>query len=106
MLEDWYKKNYMKLLFIPLIAFVIAIAVIGVHYNTYGDFIKKDITLAGGTSVTIETEQAINIEELDLLLEKELNEVSVRLLTDPATKTQQGLIIDTSETDTDKVLSV
>ena len=106
MLEDWYRKNYMKLLFIPLIVFIISIVIIGAHYNTHGDFINKDVNLAGGTSITIETKQVINLEELELLLNTKLEQVSVRLLTNPTTKTQQGLIVDTSETDTDKILLI
>ena len=104
--ENWYRKNHQKLLYLTFIIFIISLGVIYVHNNTHGDFIKKDISLAGGTSVTIETSQAIDVIQLESSLQNQLEDVSVRVLTDPTSRSQQGIIIVTSNTDTDMILSL
>ena len=49
-----YEKNLPKLMFIPLILLVIAIAYLGLHYAQTGEVFKKDISLRGGIVATVD----------------------------------------------------
>ena len=74
--ETWYRKNHKKLFYLTIIVFILSIGVIYMHNQTHGDFINKDVSLAGGTSVTIETDQVLDVEQLELSLKNQLQDVS------------------------------
>jgi preprotein translocase subunit SecF len=62
-------------------------------YNTNQDFIYKDISLTGGTSVTINEE--INTEELKQTLSDKLENIRTREISDLITREQIATIIET-----------
>ena len=49
----WYAKNYKKLMVIPALLFLSAVAIFINNYRTMGAFFPKDIDLSGGTVVTV-----------------------------------------------------
>ena len=61
--HKWYNKNYKKLLLIPLILFILAIGILTSSYYSTGEFLEKDITLTGGTSITVLTKDT-NIKDV------------------------------------------
>jgi len=70
-LANWYNKNYKVLLIIPIILLILSLGYLGYAYYTTGDFIEKDISLTGGTSITIFVQEQINTQELkDYLSQK------------------------------------
>ncbi|MFH1053938.1 MAG: protein translocase subunit SecF [Candidatus Woesearchaeota archaeon] len=75
-----YKENYKKLLIIPFILLILAIAQIGYQTATTGDFINKGISLKGGIILMIPSEDPIDIIELRSNLMKEFSdkEINVR----------------------------
>ena len=63
--ETFYNKNYKKLLIIPLAVLVLSLMYIGFFYYQTGDIIKKDVSLTGGTTITIFTDiQASEFEQV------------------------------------------
>lgn len=92
-LKEIYDKDYRKLLLIPLVLYLIIFGVLGYHYIKTGEFFKKDVSLTGGTSVTITTQEQIDILDLEQSLSEELNtDVSARVLTQGGKQT--AIIID------------
>lgn len=92
-LERIYDKDYKKLLLIPLALYLILFGILGYNYINTGEFFEKDVSLTGGTSVTITTQEQIDILELEQSLSKELNtDVSVRVLTQGGRQT--AIVID------------
>jgi len=65
----------------------------GVFYSNNQDFIHKDISLTGGTSVTIF--EKTNSEELEQALSEKLEEVNTREIYDLITREQKAVIIET-----------
>lgn len=60
----FYNDNYKKLLIIPVLLFVLAIAQISIQMSANdGDFINKDISLKGGITITIPTEIEVNTQD-------------------------------------------
>ena len=91
--ENWHDKNYKVLLLIPLILLILSFAYLAYFYASTGDFIRKDISLTGGTSVTIYSQ--VDIEVLKLDLADKLEEIHVRDIYDIITKEQKAVIIQT-----------
>jgi len=52
-LLDFYDKEYKKLLIIPFLLLILAIAQIGYQYSTTGDFLNRGVSLKGGTTISI-----------------------------------------------------
>ena len=93
----WYNKNYKLLLLIPLILLVLSLVQLGIQYQQTGDFINKDITLTGGTSITIFTQDSeISTVQLSeyLSLSGKVQDFSVRELSDFRSGKQKAVIIE------------
>ena len=91
----WYDRNYKKLFFVSLIILIACVAYIGYFYSVNGDIMFKDVTLTGGTIITVYTDQDIDLIELGNFLTNELEDVNVRKLEDITTRRQIGIVIET-----------
>ncbi len=58
--EKFHDKHYKHLLLIPAIILLLSFGYIYIFYSANGDFISKDISLTGGTSVTVYNSVDIN----------------------------------------------
>ena len=65
----------------------------GNFYSENNDFIYKDISLTGGTSITVYDQ--INILELEQSLQDKLDEISIREITDLVTNEQKAIVVET-----------
>src|SRR3989344_6091243 len=91
----WHDKNYKKLLLIPLILLIIGIVYLIIFSASHGTFVEKDISLTGGTSVTILNETIEKAELLDFASGK-LKEINVREIYDTFTRERKALIVETT----------
>jgi len=91
-----YDKNYKFLLIIPLLLLILSLAYIGYFYNKNGDFIKKDVSLTGGTTITLFPKEKINIENLRQSLSEKVQDFSIRELSDFRTGRQEAVVIESS----------
>jgi len=95
-LERFYEKNYKKVLIIPYILLIIAIIFLGVQYMNNGEVIERDITLKGGTSITIYKE-GLDFKEVEGYLKEEFGDINVRGLNDFSSRKSIGLMIEFSD---------
>ncbi len=91
----FYRKNYKKFLFVTATLIAFCFVFIIIFHAQNGDFIHKDISLAGGTSVTI-YDSSLNINQLKQDLPQYLGEVDVQSIKDLVTQEQKAVIIETS----------
>ena len=91
--KNWHDKYYKILLIIPAILIIFSFIYMINFYNQNGDFIKKDISLTGGTSVTLY--EKLDAETLKQELQNKLEEVNIREIYDLISKEQKALIIET-----------
>ncbi len=91
--RNWHDRNYKKLLLIPLILIIFSLVYLGYFYHNNQDIIYKDISLTGGTSITIYDQ--INILELEQNLQDKLDEINIREIKDLTTNEQKAVIIET-----------
>ncbi len=82
-LLDIYDKKYRTLLIIPFIILLLAIAQISYQIYSTGDFLKKDVSLKGGVTITIPFEKDIDDAKLqnDISSSFNANDIVVRKLT-------------------------
>ena len=89
----FHDKHYKLLLLIPAIILVFSFVYMFVFYSNTGDFINRDISLTGGTSVTIF--EKLNIRDLERDLSGKLDGISTREIYDLITREQKAVIIET-----------
>jgi preprotein translocase subunit SecF len=87
---QWYNKNYKFLLVIPFALIIFSLASTGYFYSQNGDFLKRDVSLIGGTSITLKTD--ISASELQEKLSGQFADIEIRTLADNSGK-QTYLVI-------------
>ena len=92
-LGDFHDKYYKLLLLIPIAILVFSFIYMFIFYANNGDFINKDFSLTGGTSITILGK--INEAQLKEALSEKLDEVDTREIYDLVTREQTALIVQT-----------
>lgn len=93
--SEWYDNNYKKLFFLMIVIFLIALGSIFAFYIKHGDIMNKDVSLTGGTTITIYTSN-IDIKSLESFLKNKLDSVNVRKLEDITTRKTIAFVIETS----------
>lgn len=91
--KNWHDRNYKLLLIIPLVILVFSLVYMTSFYHQNHDFIYKDISLTGGTTLTIS--EKININDLQQAISDKLEDVNVREISDLITGEQEAVIIET-----------
>lgn len=92
--QEVYNKYYKFLLVLTLLVFILAIGYIAFFYYQNHDFIHKDISLTGGTEITIFSENTINLNDLNNFLSKKVDSFSVREISDFTTGKQKAVIVE------------
>ena len=81
-LFEIYDKKYKLLLIIPFLMLLFSLAQIGYQVYKTGDFIKRDVSLKGGVTVTIPYEKDVGINQLEKQIKSQFpkNDIVVRNL--------------------------
>ncbi|MEK6855869.1 MAG: hypothetical protein AABX66_01785 [Nanoarchaeota archaeon] len=93
--KNWYDKSYKLLLIIPAVLIVFSIIFMIGFYNQHGDFIKKDVSLTGGATVTVfdSNADAVKISEK---LKGEFPDIVYRVISDFRSGQQKGFSVETA----------
>jgi preprotein translocase subunit SecF len=94
--SNWYDKNYKILLIIPVIIVLFCFSYLIYFYSQTGDIMYKDVSLKGGTTITIEGD--IDISRIEKELPNYFKDISFRKLTEVTTGKQVAVIIESSAT--------
>jgi preprotein translocase subunit SecF len=92
--KSWYDKSYKLMFILPVIVMIISLIYLGIFYSKHNDFINKDVSLSGGTTITLTGNIDANLLETEL--KKEFSDINFRELTDITTGKQISLIIQSS----------
>ena len=93
--KSWHKKNYKKLLIVPAVILTFSIFYLYQFNAQHGDLILKDVTLTGGTTVTVFDENA-DITKIKSSLDTEFPDLIIRSISDLRTGEQQAFFVETS----------
>ena len=105
LLDSMYNKHYKKLVLIPLLFIIADFAIIGNTYVQTGDFMQKDVSLAGGTIATIYSDT--NLDNLESTLREEFpnSQISITDLTEFGTDKKTGAIVEATNIKSDEIKS-
>jgi preprotein translocase subunit SecF len=92
--KNWYDKYYKLILLIPLILLVLSIFYLYNFQQETGDIIYKDVSLTGGTTITV-FDETITLEEIHSALDPQFPDMHLRALSDFRTGSQIGFILET-----------
>ena len=92
--KNWYDKNYKVLMAIPLIIVIASLVYLFMFYSKTGDFFNKDVSLKGGTTITLTGD--VDAIALESALKSQFEEVSFRSLSDLRTGEKIALVIESS----------
>jgi len=93
--SEIYNKHYKKLFIITILLLVVSLGYIFYFYNQYGDIMYKDVTLSGGTSITVH-DQTTDINNLKQTLIQNFSDLNVRKISELTTGKQLAFVIETS----------
>ena len=101
-LFEFYDKKYKLLLIIPFLLLVLSLAQIGFQYYNTGDFIKKDVSLKGGVTITVPFEKSVDVRALEKSISSGFsgNEIVVRTLR--STGNSIGIVVEADINGNDK----
>jgi len=89
----FHDKYYKNLLLIPAIILLFFFIYMGIFYSNTGGFIYRDISLTGGTTITIN--EKIDTDKLKQDLSDKLEDINTRRISDLITREQIAVIIET-----------
>ncbi len=90
-----YDKIYKLLILIPTALLILSLVYIFVFYQKNGDIINKDISLSGGTSITVYSK--VNIDNLRIKLSENYADFNLREISDLRTGEQIAFIIEVAD---------
>ncbi|MEK6910257.1 MAG: protein translocase subunit SecF [Nanoarchaeota archaeon] len=92
--KNWYDKSYKWLLIIPALMLIFSIVYL-INFNSKnGDIFYKDVSLTGGTTITVFDEN-VNIDEIEVSLKTSFPDVHARGISDIRTGKQEGFFVET-----------
>jgi preprotein translocase subunit SecF len=93
--KKWFDRNYKLLMFIPLIILIISLIYLGFFYSKNQEFLNRDVSLSGGTTITLNGQtDSSNLEKT--LSDKYNGDVVFRKLTDIRTGETIAVVIEAS----------
>lgn len=95
--KNWYDKSYKWILIIPALMLLISLIYLVGFYHANGDMIYKDVSLTGGTTITV-FDGNVNIETLKSELAKDFPDIAIRGISNIRTGGLEGFILETKET--------
>ncbi len=95
--KNWYDKSYLWLLLVPAAFLIFSIVYLGIFQANNGDIIYKDVSLTGGTTITVQ-DTNVDTDALELELKKSFPDLSLRELSDFRTGNQVGFFVESKAT--------
>jgi len=92
--KNWYDRHYKLLLIIPLILFLFSIIYLTLFYHSNGDIFYKDVSLTGGTTVTV-FDGNVSLVNLRSSLISQFPDLIVRGISDISSGKQRGFSLET-----------
>ena len=102
-ISRFHDKYYKLLLIIPAVILLFSLFYLVLFYSQHGDFAKRDISLTGGTSITLF--EKISVETIQTDLSGKLEEIDAKEVYDIITREQKAIIIETkSDANTARII--
>src|SRR3989344_339352 len=93
--KNWYDKYYKYIMVFPLLLFVICLIYLFNFNSQHGEVIYKDVSLTGGTIITIQG--SFDSQNLESKLKEKFNDIRTRTITELTTSKNLAVIIESQE---------
>ena len=93
--RSWYDRWYKILLVVPLVILAVCLVYLVMFYRIHGDVIYKDVSLSGGTTITLRGE-SVESSGLEQRLKASIPDAGVRTITELRTGRQLAVIVESS----------
>lgn len=97
--HNWHDKNYKWFLILPAFLLIFSLVHIYSFQKTNGDFFLKDVSLTGGTTVSVFDSNA-NAEEIANTLKVQYPDLQYRTISDFGSGVQRGFSIESASNST------
>lgn len=94
--KNWYDKYYKLLLIIPAVLLLFSIIYLFQFNAQNGDIVFKDVSLTGGTTITVFDEN-VSPDDVKNALRNDFPDLIVRSISDIRTGKQQAFFVETTE---------
>ncbi|MEM4605422.1 MAG: hypothetical protein QW103_00070 [Candidatus Pacearchaeota archaeon] len=101
-LKKFYNKNYKFFIILPLVLFIISLLYLFYFYFQTGDLFYKDISLTGGTTLSLFLE--VNEKDLSNLLSQKTENFEIKTITD-STGRRVSVVLTFPEDKTEEIIS-
>jgi preprotein translocase subunit SecF len=92
--KQWYDRYYKLLLVIPLIILAFCLVYLFSFYQQHGDIMLKDVSLSGGTTITLQGN--VDRVAVEQAVKQDVPDVSVRAITELRTGKPVAVIVESS----------
>jgi len=103
-IHNFFDKNYKILLIVSILTLILSLAYLYSFYSKTNDIMIKDVTLTGGASITVYTDNPIDIKDVEDFLIPKYKDISTRILTDLSTGEQLAFSVE-AKADIDELKS-
>jgi len=93
--KNWYDKYHKYIMVFPLLLFVICLIYLFNFNSQHGEVIYKDVSLTGGTIITIQG--SFDSQNLESKLKEKFNDIRTRTITELTTSKNLAVIIESQE---------
>lgn len=93
--KNWYEKHYKHLLVLPAILLIISLIYLAQFNSINGDLIHKDVSLTGGTTITVFDSEVV-LDDLKNSLKEQFPDILVRGISDIKSGEQQAFFVETA----------
>lgn len=93
--KNWYDKHYKHLLIIPTVLLIFSLIYLAYFVSVNGDIVYKDVSLTGGTTITV-FDSTASLVEVHNYLKPQFEDVIVRGISDLRTGEQRAFFVETA----------
>ncbi|MEK6825643.1 MAG: hypothetical protein AABY00_02565 [Nanoarchaeota archaeon] len=94
--KNWYDRHHKTLLIIPIIMLLASLLYLAAFYQQHGDLIQKDVSLTGGTSITV-FDNEIDSKVIQESLKRQFPDLAMRSISDIRTGRQHGFTVESQQ---------
>ena len=102
-LRSIYEEKYKKLMIIPFLLLILAVAQIGYQYSVTGDFVNRGVTLKGGSTITITKIGSIDQNQLQSLLDEKFPQADISVRTLSSAGHTAAIAVDSDAQENDEI---
>lgn len=101
---EFYEHKYKKSMWFTIILLILSILIISAYTMINGEFIPRGVSLKGGVTITVPSDDTVDIEDLRVYLKSQFPQASISTRSMMSAGATMGFIVDASDVDPELLL--